>query len=94
MTNGDNVINFTEKPPGDLGNLINGGYFILSPSCLNYIDNDDTAWEAEPLKKLAEENQLCVYRHNGFWHAMDTLRDKIYMEELWSKKSPPWKKWE
>ena len=88
---GPYVRNFLEKPAGD-GAWINGGFFVLEPEIFDYIDGDDTFWEGEPLQKMAEEGQLTSYCHNGFWLAMDTLRDKNQLEELW-KKSPPWKVW-
>lgn len=89
---GDAVLNFREKPAGD-GAWINGGYFVLNPSVLDYIEGDRTSWEAEPIIQLAAENKLMVYRHAGFWHAMDTLRDKTHLESLWAKDSAPWKVW-
>ena len=89
---GNRVTSFQEKPAGD-GAWINGGYFVLNPSVIDRIDGDLTSWESEPLVRLARENQLMSYRHAGFWQAMDTLRDKNYLEELWAKGSPPWKVW-
>ena len=86
------VEQFSEKPKGD-GGVINGGFFVLSPKCINYINNDTTVWETEPLSKLANENELMAYKHEGFWHPMDTLRDKIYLEELWISEKAPWKTW-
>ncbi len=86
------VINFKEKPEGD-GAMINGGFFVLSPKVLNYIQDDKTVWEQEPLMKLAEESQLMAFEHNGFWQPMDTLRDKQLLEDFWSGGNPPWKKW-
>jgi glucose-1-phosphate cytidylyltransferase len=84
---------FQEKPEGD-GAWINGGYFILDPSVLNYIqEGDSTIWERRPLEVLAGENQLAAYRHRGFWRPMDTLRDKVTLEELWDKGEAPWKVW-
>ena len=94
LTDGDSVTNFTEKPPGDLGNLINGGFFVLQPSCVDLIEDLSVAWEDAPLKSLAGSNELNVYRHNGFWHAMDTLRDKNYLESLWEEGDAPWKAWD
>ena len=93
VTSGDQVTSFTEKPPGDLGSLINGGFFILNPSCIDLIDNFDISWEEYPLISLAEQGELKVFRHNGFWHAMDTLRDKTYLEQLWASEEAPWKTW-
>lgn len=86
------VRSFQEKPRGD-GALINGGFFVLSPKVLKYIDDDSTVWEQRPLKKLAEENQLAAYEHDGFWQPMDTLRDKLYLEDLWKSGNAPWKVW-
>ena len=89
---GEQVAGFTEKPRGD-GGLINGGFFVLSPSCLDMIAGDRTSWEGEPLTRLAAENQLTAYTHKGFWQPMDTLRDKTYLEELWDSGEAPWKIW-
>jgi glucose-1-phosphate cytidylyltransferase len=86
------VKEFQEKPAGD-GAWINGGFFVLEPSVINYIDGDDTIWEREPLEKLAQNSQLGVYRHEGFWQAMDTLREKNHLEDLWASGNPPWKRW-
>jgi len=86
------VKSFQEKPAGD-GAWINGGFFILDPSVIDLIDDDKTSWESKPLAKLAEQNELLAFQHKGFWHAMDTLRDKHYLEELWSKDQAPWKIW-
>lgn len=86
------VTRFHEKPQGD-GAMINGGYFVLSPDCIDYIASDVTSWEQEPLEQLAEEGQLAAYRHSGFWQAMDTLRDKNYLEGLWQQRQAPWKVW-
>ncbi len=86
------VRKFKEKPQGD-GAMINGGFFVLSPSVFNYLGDDNTSWEGEPLEKLAEENQLAAYQHTGFWQAMDTLRDKNHLEELWAAGRAPWKVW-
>ncbi|MCB1791377.1 MAG: glucose-1-phosphate cytidylyltransferase [Gammaproteobacteria bacterium] len=88
----DVVRSFQEKPAGD-GSWINGGFFVLEPEVLDYIDGDQTSWELQPLQRLAEAGQLMAYEHRGFWQAMDTLRDKNRLEELW-KASPPWKVWE
>jgi len=87
------VKQFQEKPRGD-GALINGGYFVLSPKVFNRIKDDSTIWEQEPLKGLAKDNQLMAYKHSGFWQPMDTLRDKIYLENLLESKKAPWKIWE
>lgn len=89
---GNKVKNFQEKPAGD-GAWINGGYFVLCPSVIDYIQSDMTSWEGEPLIKLAEEGNLMSFLHHGFWQAMDTLRDKNQLEELWKGGSPPWKSW-
>ncbi len=89
----DFVSNFIEKPEGD-GNWINGGFFILKPESLNYISGDDTIWEIEPLGKIARERQLVAFKHDGFWRPMDTLRDKVYLEDIWSQGKAPWKLWQ
>ena len=86
------VREFCEKPDGD-GAWINGGFFILSPKALKYIEGDATSWESEPLERLAQEGELCAYKHTGFWYAMDTLRDKLKLEELWQYNNAPWKVW-
>ena len=85
------VRNFQEKPAGD-GSWINGGFFVMEPRALDYIDGDTTSWELHPLQRLAAEGQLMAYEHRGFWQAMDTLRDKNHLEELWGG-TPPWKVW-
>ena len=90
--NGSMVTSFMEKPRGD-GAMINGGFFVLSPDVLDYITNDSTKWEREPLERLAQEGNLAAYQHHGFWQPMDTLRDKIYLEELWQSGKAPWKVW-
>ena len=84
---------FREKPKGD-GALINGGFFVLAPTVLQRISGDDCSWEQEPLKSLAIDGKLMAYIHDGFWQPMDTLRDKMYLEELWQTKNAPWKSWE
>ncbi|PMG94760.1 glucose-1-phosphate cytidylyltransferase [Vibrio breoganii] len=86
------VNSFKEKPKGD-GAMINGGFFVLSPEVLKYIDGDSTVWEQYPLNQLAEDDQLMAYEHHGFWQPMDTLRDKVYLEELWQEGKAPWKIW-
>lgn len=86
------ITSFQEKPKGD-GAWINGGYFVLEPEVLDLIPNDMTVWEQDPLEKLSSSGQLSAYRHNGFWQPMDTLRDKIKLEELWSSNQAPWKLW-
>jgi glucose-1-phosphate cytidylyltransferase len=88
----EKVMAFKEKPKGD-GGLINGGFFVLSPSVIDYITDDQTIWEREPLERLANEAQLGAYRHDGFWQPMDTLRDKTHLEELWQSGKAPWKAW-
>jgi glucose-1-phosphate cytidylyltransferase len=87
------VLRFKEKPKGD-GAMINGGFFVLSPNVLSYIDGDDTVWEQSPLMKLAADDQLMAFEHQGFWQPMDTLRDKQFLESLWSSGRAPWKSWE
>uniref|UniRef100_UPI004048CE72 glucose-1-phosphate cytidylyltransferase n=1 Tax=Orrella sp. TaxID=1921583 RepID=UPI004048CE72 len=89
---GHKVRSFKEKPKGD-GGMINGGFFVLSPDVLKYIDGDTSIWERTPLETLAEEGQLAAYQHSGFWQPMDTLRDKTYLEELWTAGNAPWKVW-
>ena len=89
---GDHVTGFIEKPRGD-GGLINGGFFVLSPKCIDLIDGDETSWEAQPLTKLAAEGEMRAFDHHGFWQPMDTLRDKNYLEELWDAGQAPWKIW-
>ena len=92
ICNGTSVSGFQEKPLGD-GAWINGGFFILSPKVLNLIDNDQTIWEGTPLKELAVMHEIMAYEHKGFWQPMDTLRDKIKLEELWDSGQAPWKSW-
>jgi glucose-1-phosphate cytidylyltransferase len=87
------VQSFQEKPPGD-GNRINGGFFVLEPDVFSYINDDDTIFEQEPLRTLAADHQLYGYNHQGFWQPMDTLRDKHYLESLWTEGKAPWKVWE
>jgi glucose-1-phosphate cytidylyltransferase len=89
---GPSVIGFTEKPRGD-GGLINGGFFVLSPQCIDRIATDSTSWEVEPLSSLAADGQLMGYAHNGFWQPMDTLREKNLLEDLWQRGKAPWKVW-
>ncbi len=88
----DRVVSFREKPQGD-GAWINGGFFVLEPSVIDYIEDDESVWEQEPLRRLAQDDMLSAYRHYGFWHPMDTLRDKHVLEELWESGKAPWKKW-
>ena len=86
------VRSFREKPAGD-GAQINGGFFVLSPNVLDYVADDSTVWESEPMERLARDGELHAYAHNGFWHAMDTLRDKRHLEDLWHANQAPWKVW-
>lgn len=88
----DKVTGFMEKPVGDQG-LINGGFFVLDPRCLDLIDGDDTRWEDQPLIRLAAEDQLRAYEHHGFWQPMDTVRERNLLEGLWASGSVPWKTW-
>jgi glucose-1-phosphate cytidylyltransferase len=90
---GNSVRGFIEKPRGD-GGWINGGFFVLSPKVLSLISGDDTVWESDPLNNLAERGQLNAYQHDGFWHPMDTLRDKNHLEALWQSGEAPWKQWD
>lgn len=90
--NGDKVVSFQEKPKGD-NVMVNGGFFVLSPKVIDYIEGDKTSWEAAPLERLAREGQLSVYKHDAFWQPMDTLRDKNQLEELWASGQAPWKVW-
>ena len=90
---GNKVVEFMEKPAGD-GGYINGGFFVLQPSIIDRIAGDAVPFESEPLQKLAADNQLAAYKHDGFWHAMDTLRDKNYLEQLWQSGRAPWAIWE
>lgn len=90
--NDQKVAGFQEKPQGD-GGWINGGFFVLSPKVLEYISGDEMLWEKEPMTRLAAEDELIAYRHHGFWQAMDTLRDKTYLEDLWQQGRAPWKSW-
>lgn len=86
------VSGFIEKPRGD-GGLINGGFFVLSPKCIDLIDGDLSSWEGAPLTQLAEKSELMAFEHQGFWQPMDTLRDKNHLEELWQTGNAPWKLW-
>ena len=86
------VIGFAEKPAGKEA-MINGGFFVLSPKCLDLIEDDNTVWEQQPLAQLTQMGELMAYEHSGFWQPMDTLRDKNYLEELWTSGRAPWKKW-
>jgi len=89
---GNRITRFTEKPQGD-GSWINGGFFVLEPGVLQYIDGDECVWEREPLETLARDAQLSAYTHDGFWQPMDTLRDKTRLEDLWQSGNAPWKCW-
>jgi glucose-1-phosphate cytidylyltransferase len=89
----DQVISFQEKPKGD-GAMINGGFFVLSPRVVDLIEDDQTVWEEQPLNQLAAAGELMAYQHEGFWQPMDTLRDKVKLEELWNSGDAPWKVWE
>ncbi len=86
------IPSFKEKPQGD-GAWVNGGFFVLEPEVLNYIEGDETIWEKGPMEKLAEEGNLAAYRHTGFWQPMDTLRDKMLLDDLWSSGKADWKVW-
>lgn len=92
MREGHAVTGFQEKPPGD-GAWINGGFFVLQPAVLEYIEGDGTSWEGAPLERIAGDGQLMAFEHRGFWQPMDTLRDKNHLEDLWSSGSAPWKLW-
>jgi glucose-1-phosphate cytidylyltransferase len=87
------VVKFQEKPQGD-GAWINGGFFVLSPKVIDYIDGDQAIWEREPMQRLAEDGQMSVYFHQGFWQPMDTLREKYLLEELWQTGKASWRVWE
>ncbi|MBF0125996.1 MAG: glucose-1-phosphate cytidylyltransferase [Magnetococcales bacterium] len=89
---GAKVAGFTEKPLGD-GGWINGGFFVLSPRCLTLLEGDEVSWEQKTLRALVGQGQLMAFEHQGFWHAMDTLRDKNLLEEYWASGAAPWKKW-
>jgi len=90
---GEAVKGFVEKPRGD-GGWINGGFFVLSPTCLDYIEGDLTSWESGPINALADQGELMGYKHDGFWQPMDTLRDKVHLEALWDSGKAPWRCWE
>ena len=87
------VNGFREKSVSD-GHLINGGFFVCEPEVIDYIESDATVWEEEPLKRIVSEGQLAVYRHQGFWQNMDTLRDKHLLEKMWENGAAPWKVWD
>jgi glucose-1-phosphate cytidylyltransferase len=86
------VPQFTEKPKGD-GAWVNGGFFVLEPGVFDYLVDDQTVWELDPMDQLARDKQLSAFRHTGFWQPMDTLRDKVFLEDLWAKGKAPWKVW-
>jgi glucose-1-phosphate cytidylyltransferase len=87
------VSSFHEKPKGD-GAWVNGGFFVLEPGVLDYIEGDNTVWEREPMEKLSKLGQLHAWKHSGFWQPMDTLRDKMVLEEMWARNKAPWKIWD
>jgi glucose-1-phosphate cytidylyltransferase len=89
---GDRIDTFREKPTGD-GGWVNGGFFVLDPGIFDYIEGDQTVWEREPLERLAADGQLAAYKHTGYWQNMDSLRDKIVLEEQWASGNPGWKTW-
>jgi len=89
---GNKISKFSEKPSGD-GNWINGGFFVLEPKVFDYLEDDSTVWEKEPLEKLSKDGQLSAYKHTGFWQPLDTLRDKNNLEKLWASGKAPWKIW-
>ncbi|HEY0371677.1 MAG TPA: glucose-1-phosphate cytidylyltransferase [Thermoanaerobaculia bacterium] len=89
---GEKISAFAEKPPGD-GGWINGGFFVLEPKVFDYVEGDDTVWERGPLESLAREGQLSAFKHDGFWQPMDTLRDKLQLENLWANGQAPWRVW-
>ncbi len=88
----DGIARFEEKPQGD-GGWVNGGFFVAKPSIIDRIDGDETVFEREPMERLAADDQLVAFRHDGFWHPMDTLRDKLHLEDLWNSGHAPWKVW-
>ena len=90
---GQKIRTFKEKPKGD-GAMINGGFFVLSPEVIQLIKDDATVWELDPLETLASQGQLAAFQHSGFWQPMDTLRDKVHLEELWASGQAPWKVWQ
>jgi glucose-1-phosphate cytidylyltransferase len=92
MAGKNQIEGFKEKPKGD-GAWVNGGFFVLEANVMNYIESDMTVWEQEPLQNLARNGKLSAYKHNGFWQPMDTLRDKMFLEELWNSGKAPWKVW-
>jgi len=93
ISSSNQVTKFMEKPPGD-GGFINGGFFVLSPECIDLIEGDAVSWEDYPLKELARRGEVNAFQHDGFWQSMDTLREKNHLEDLWRSGKPPWKLWE
>jgi glucose-1-phosphate cytidylyltransferase len=89
---GTRIVSFKEKPQGD-GAWINGGYFVLSPKVIEYLEDDRTVWEQEPMERLAREGEMQAFHHRGFWQPMDTLRDRVLLEDLWNSGKAPWKLW-
>jgi glucose-1-phosphate cytidylyltransferase len=87
------VTGFREKPKGD-GAWVNGGFFVLEPEVIDYIEDDSTTWEKEPLERLSRDGQLHAWCHSGFWQSLDTLRDKQLLNDLWESGKPPWKIWD
>jgi len=90
---GTSLRGFREKPGSDEAR-VTGGFFVLSPGVDRYVDGDDTVWEREPLERLAEDGELAAFRHSGFWYAMDTVRDRNQLQELWDSGHPPWRNWD
>jgi glucose-1-phosphate cytidylyltransferase len=84
---------FHEKPEGDAAGWVNGGFFVVEPGAMEYVAGDETVWEHEPLERIAEEGRLAAYRHTGYWHPMDTLRDKMVLEQEWASGHAPWRTW-
>jgi glucose-1-phosphate cytidylyltransferase len=89
---GERIASFHEKPQGD-GGWVNGGFFVLEPAAIDYIARDDTTWEQEPMERLAQDGALAAYRHSGYWQNLDTLRDKMVLEDHWASGAAPWKVW-
>jgi glucose-1-phosphate cytidylyltransferase len=86
------ITNFREKPDGD-GAWINGGFYVLSPLVIDFIEGDETVWERDPMERLAKDGEMRAFRHDGFWQCMDTLRDRFLLEDLWASGKAPWKIW-
>ena len=93
QTDENNLVKKFKEKPEDKENWINGGFFVIEKSALNFIENDQTSWESEPLEEISKVNELCAYKHYGFWAPMDTLRDKIQLEKIWNSGEAPWKVW-